>query len=175
MGKIMSRETIPFASADLSALAKSLRKQLMSCESFPSHVEMLNILARANGYSNYQHLKQDAEPVNDAGSGLSVEVPRKLQPFMSSDYVLHSWPVKYSLQKLSLWFFACRFQYQRRYSEREVNEIISRYEDFGDFARIRRELCNQKLLGRTIDGRDYWRTNATPPDELKPLADYWAD
>lgn len=173
MGKIMSRDTIPFACEDLSALAKSLRKQLMSCESFPSHVEMLNILAKANGYRNYQHLKQAQEDVEVTEMGLNIALPRKLQPFMSVDYVLHSWPVKYSLQKLSLWFFACRFQYQQRYSEREVNEIISRYEAFGDFARIRRELVNQKLLGRTMDGRDYWRTNATPPDDLKLLADYW--
>lgn len=173
----MSRKNIAFACADISTLAKSLRKQLMSCDSFPSQVEMLNILAKANGYTNYQHLRDEALEAESAVSRLDVAIPQKLRPFMTEDYILHAWPAKYSIQTLSLWFFACRFQYQKRYSEREINEIISRFIDveFGDFARIRRELCNLKMLKRTDDGRDYWRASTTPPEELKTLADYWPE
>ena len=169
----MSKETTPYNCTDISALAKSLRKQLMSCESFPSHVEMLNILARANGYRNFQHLKNQAPETTANARQLDVAIPRKLQPFMAKDYVLHAWPVKFSIQKLCFWFFACRFQYQQQYTEQEINEVISRFISFDDFALIRRELCNHKLLKRTDDGRHYWRAAATPPEEFAPLADYW--
>ena len=169
----MSKETIPYTSTDISALAKSLRKQLAACDSFPTHVEMLNILAKANGYRNFQHLKGEAPHLTEKPRQLEVVIPRKLRPFMTEDYVLHAWPVKFAIQKLCFWFFACRFQYQQRYTEREVNEVIKQFISFGDFALLRRELCNHKLLKRTDDGRHYWRAAAAPPDELTPLSDYW--
>lgn len=53
----MSRTPLPFHSEDISALARSLKDQLAGCESQPSHLELLNMLARANGYRNFQHYR----------------------------------------------------------------------------------------------------------------------
>ena len=57
----MTRIPIAFASADISALARSLREQLTPLGETPSHVAVLNMLARAGGYRNFQHLKAAAE------------------------------------------------------------------------------------------------------------------
>lgn len=173
----MSKNLTPFSCDDISALAKSLRKQLQQHESFPSHVEMLNILAKASGLQNFQQLRQQhAEQLLSAQPELSVPIPKRLKPFMSSDYIMHSWPAKYAIQQQSLWFFWCRFQYQQSYTEQQVNGILSDYLDsldFKDFALIRRELCNHKLLKRTDDGGTYWRASATTPEGFEPLADFW--
>ena len=57
----MPRTQIAFASADISALARSLREQLTGLGELPSHVAMLNMLAKAGGYRNFQHLKAEAD------------------------------------------------------------------------------------------------------------------
>lgn len=170
----MSKNLIPFSCDDISALAKSLRKQLQCHESFPSHVEMLNILAKATGLQNFQQLRQQhVEQSSFAQPNLSMAIPKCLMPFMDTEYIMHTWPAKYSTQKKSLWFFWCRFQYQQSYSEQQVNDILKNFLAFDDFALIRRELCNHKLLKRTDDGRNYWRSSAKPPEGFEPLSDYW--
>ncbi len=169
----MSKNLTPFSCDDTSALAKSLRKQLQQHETFPSHVEMLNILAKAIGLQNFQQLRQQHAEQSSPTSCLSVPIPKRLMPFVSADYIMRTWPAKYAIQQQSLWFFWCRFQYQQSYSERQVNDILKGFLDFEDFALIRRELCNHKLLKRTDDGRFYWRASATPPEGFEPLADYW--
>ena len=56
----MSRTPIAFASADISALARSLKEQLAALGETPSHVQMLNMLAKSAVYRNFQHLKAEA-------------------------------------------------------------------------------------------------------------------
>ena len=45
------------------------------------------------------------------------------------------------------------FEFDRMYSEREVNIIIADFHD--DFCTIRRDMISEQLLGR--DGMEYWR------------------
>jgi hypothetical protein len=45
----MSRKCIPFSAGDVSALARSLRSQLTTVARIPSHLELLNLLARDAG------------------------------------------------------------------------------------------------------------------------------
>ncbi|QYK05432.1 DUF2087 domain-containing protein [Shewanella zhangzhouensis] len=170
------KQVIPFVAADISALAKSLRKQLMACEQFPTHVEMLNLLAKASGHQNFQQLKAQQLPLEADESGLdplAVDIPAKLKPFMGQDYVLRQWPGRYALQQQSLWFFWCRFRYGVEYSEAEVNALLKPFIGFGDHPLIRRELVNKSLLGRTDDGGRYWRQSAIPPAGFERLADVW--
>lgn len=67
----MPKLHVPFATADMSALARSLREQLGKLDHAPSHVEMLNMLARASGHANFQHLRADAQ----AQARLTTEPP----------------------------------------------------------------------------------------------------
>ena len=43
----------------------------------------------------------------------------------------------------------------KRYSEKQVNAILSRYHE--DTASLRRELIGFSLMRRTDDGTKYWR------------------
>ena len=45
------------------------------------------------------------------------------------------------------------FEFDRMYSEREVNIIIADFYD--DFCTIRRDMVSERLLGRS--GMEYWR------------------
>jgi predicted transcriptional regulator len=47
------------------------------------------------------------------------------------------------------------FETEKRYTEKQVNEILSRFYD--DTASLRRELIGNGLMKRTSDGGEYWR------------------
>ena len=47
------------------------------------------------------------------------------------------------------------FEPETRYSEKQVNEILSRF--YEDVASLRRELVGSGLIQRTDDGTEYWR------------------
>jgi hypothetical protein len=53
----MSRTAIPLRVDDLSPFAKTLRQSLSQHEGTPTHVELLNLIAKAAGFANYQHLR----------------------------------------------------------------------------------------------------------------------
>jgi len=56
-----------------------------------------------------------------------------------------------------LQYLADKFEYEKFYKEKEVNEIISHWHTFGDYFLLRRELIIAALLYRTNDGSKYWR------------------
>ena len=45
----------------------------------------------------------------------------------------------------------------RKYTEKEVNEIIRQNISFTDIELIRREMFQYRLIGRLRDGSEYWR------------------
>ncbi|WP_345325138.1 DUF2087 domain-containing protein [Candidatus Villigracilis proximus] len=47
------------------------------------------------------------------------------------------------------------FEINKKYSEKKVNEILSRYHE--DTASLRRELVGYGLMKREGGGGDYWR------------------
>ena len=60
----MPRETIPLSIDDLSRFARTLAGELG--DAAPSHLSLMNMLARAAGFRNYQHLRAESnatEPV----------------------------------------------------------------------------------------------------------------
>lgn len=81
-----------------------------------------------------------------------------LQGYLDDEGKFDRLPGKRQKQKqaLMLQYLAEQFTAGRRYSEREVNEILNRHHSFEDPATLRRMLFGSKLLGRTIDGRAYW-------------------
>jgi hypothetical protein len=52
------------------------------------------------------------------------------------------------------WGLWLRFDAKRRYSEREVNEVLNAHHSFGDHCLLRRELIEMKLLARTPGGAE---------------------
>ncbi|MFZ5967917.1 MAG: DUF2087 domain-containing protein [Bacillota bacterium] len=51
---------------------------------------------------------------------------------------------------------ADKFEKERIYSEKEVNEIIDAWHTFGDYFILRRLLIDYKFLERTPNGAKYW-------------------
>ena len=59
-------------------------------------------------------------------------------------------------QRLVLQFLAEKFEFGKKYSEKEVNEKLNHYHSFNDPATLRRLMFGSRLLGRTLDGKAYW-------------------
>lgn len=168
----MSRPHIPFAVADLSAFAKSLRAHLASHDGLPSHVELLNMLARAGGHSNFQHLRSEAltpstAPVTSAQATPPLDrakVEQVLRHFDDKGRMMR-WPGKTNHQMLCLWGIWTYIPSGQRLTEREVNAAITEGHTFGDYAILRRSMVDEGLLARTPDGRIYRRIEQLPPPE----------
>jgi hypothetical protein len=177
----MPRELTPLVAADLSTFAKNLRAQWAERHDrgagAPSHVEMLNLLARAAGHRNVQALRV-AQPSTRVRSvalvrgprdpSLSETADRALRQFDASGRLVR-WPTKRALQVLALWCLWMPFDGKRRYSEREVNELLNSRHLFGDHCLLRRELIEMKLLTRTPGGAEYRKVAARPDAEAVAL------
>jgi len=85
------------------------------------------------------------------------EPPRELRPFLDEQGRLKQWPVKLSKQMVGLEWLSQRFAAGREYTEREVNEILNDTHTFGDWAMLRRGLCDHRFLDRDADGSRYWK------------------
>ena len=171
----MSRTIVPFAARDISALARSLQEQLEGREHPPSHLELLNMLARATGYRNFQALRAQAEaqhlldhprpvppPVDP------VQVKRLLRHFDATGR-LDPWPSKPSVQETCLWVLWSRLPGRESLIEAKLNQLLRANHGFGDHALLRRELCDRGLVARTPDGREYRRVERRPPPEALAL------
>ncbi|MCP8883717.1 DUF2087 domain-containing protein [Devosia sp. XJ19-1] len=164
----MSRQIHSLHITDLSAFAKGLREQIAALVETPSHVDMLNMLARSAGFRNYQHFKavsEDAPPVDPVDLTLVEKVSRHFD----ADGVLMRWPSKNSLQPLCLWALWSRLEPGRDYADRENTELLNAWASFGDHALLRRALVDMGYVTRTADGRTYRRIEQKPPAELSVL------
>ena len=169
---IVPRELVPFAADDVSALAKSLRAQLAARPTPPTHVEMLNMLARAAGNRNFQHLRALAggrttpeRATQDPPSTADPATVLRAARYFDGEGRLKSWPARTSLQNLCLWAVWSKIPSERRFSEREISALLSTLHLFGDHAILRRTMCELGLMTRAADGRDYRRVEQPPTPE----------
>ena len=170
----MPKTFVPFAAADITTLARSLRDQLTRLDHAPSHVEMLNMLARAGGHANFQHLRADVQ----AQSRLSTEVPgeridhariEKVLRHFDDRGIMIRWPSRTNHQTLCLWVIWSRIPAGRRFNESEINRLITEGHSFGDHAILRRSLVNAHMLTRTPDGSLYRRIEQQPDPDARAL------
>jgi hypothetical protein len=172
-----ARRLVPFFSPDLSLLAKALRRQLAAAleqaPQAPSHVQLLNMLARAAGHRNVQALRAATlatppAPPLPKPAALGPHATRAATHFDAAGRLVR-WPQKYTVQRLAMWVLWMHFDAQRRYTEREVNGILKHWHTYGDHVTLRRELINMRLLSRKSDGSLYWKEPQRPGDEIVPL------
>lgn len=171
----MSRTPIPLCVGDVSALARTLRKQLDEQDRTPGHVEMLNLLARSGGYRNFQHLKAQSEARATVGQPVPVpaevdfKLVKRLVRFFDEQGRLIRWPGKFSQRMIALWVLWSRVPARTVLTEQAVNELLEGCHCFGDHALLRRELVDRNMLERTPDGRSYRRIERQPPPEAVEL------
>jgi hypothetical protein len=176
---------IPFAVNDVSSLAKSLRTALQTTTLAPTQVQMLNWLAKAAGYQNFQSLRArvgtpatvpivavtaktgaSKRTIRSADAALSTHAAKALMQF-DDDGKLTRWPHKFAVQRVAMWGLWMRFDSKRRYSEKEVNSLLNAWHLYGDHATLRRELVNMKLLARKPDCSEYWKVAQKPSDDIQ--------
>ena len=54
-------------------------------------------------------------------------------------------------------FLSTKFQGNKKYSEKEINQIIDQFHLFNDIPLLRRELISRRYLSRTDNGAEYWK------------------
>lgn len=91
-----------------------------------------------------------------------IEFPPELKSFVDTEGRLKQWPTKQKLQLLAIPVFARVIPAGRRFTEREINELLNEYHTFKDPAMLRRFLCDLGYLGRERDGSAYWRIEPQP-------------
>lgn len=162
----MPRISVPLHAADISSFARSLERELGASLARkpqpPGHVELLNMLARAAGHRNYQSLRAVPAPKSEPVTEPLGDTAAKALRQFDAHGRLKRWPIKFSVQRMMLWGLWLRFDARRRYSEREVNEVLNAWHLFGDHCTLRRELITMKLLDRKPDGSQYWKLPARP-------------
>lgn len=167
----MSRTCIPFSAGDISVLARALRDQITHCDHTPGHLELLNMLARSTGHRNFQSLRAQAAARHQfhrpqpAPDPIDYVVVRQLARHFDAQGRLASWPAKPRLKELCLWVLWSKVPPRRSLTEDQLNAQIAARHLFGDYALLRRELCDHGLLTRTPDGREYRRVERRPPPE----------
>jgi hypothetical protein len=177
---MMSRLAVPLQVDDLSPFAKTLRQSLSGHEGTPTHVELLNMLAKAAGFANYQHLRADAEAADrlvaatEPGHRPDLEQVAKVARYFDDAGVLTTWPSRLAHQTLSQWVFWSRIPRGEVFDERGISALIKGWHAFGDHAIIRRAMVDAKMLERNRNGREYRRIERVPPPELAPLLDHLA-
>ncbi len=145
----MTRLLVPLAAPDLSELAKTLKSALDQRHGAgkppPTHVELLNLLARAAGRRNFATLKAAAltapvPPAERAGPQgpvdlrtLSATARKALLQFDAARRLVRL-PDKLSVQQMAMWALWTRFAARRTYTEQEVNAVLNAHHTFGDQA-----------------------------------------
>ncbi|MDE5746226.1 MAG: DUF2087 domain-containing protein, partial [Acetatifactor sp.] len=76
----------------------------------------------------------------------------KLKRYCDSEDKLTQYPSKKPLRILALIRIVQKFDATRKYTEKEVNQIIRDSITFSDIELIRREMFQYRLIGRLKDG-----------------------
>lgn len=171
----MSRDILPFIAPDMSALAKTLGRELGQVNGKPGHVHILNMLARGVGYRNFQHFRAAcmaeerlAEPPS-ASAPIDHALVERVSGHFDAAGRLKRWPSRYGHQSLALWVLWSRLGAGTVYNEFDIGVVIRNNHLFGDHALIRRAMIDVGLVVRTIDGREYRRVERKPPGEALAL------
>ncbi len=125
------------------------------------------VSARAEGYYNIYHL--EAQTLEETARRLlaketlpavAVDVDRDaydrkvLKTYLDPDGTLNALPTQEKKLLVIVRYAVERFEPDRRYSEKEVNEVLAALHP--DTAFLRRSLIEYKFMHRSRDGREYW-------------------
>lgn len=87
--------------------------------------------------------------------------------FIDGEGRLTAFPAKRKKKIHALLYLAAKFEGDRDYTEREVNDLLLSWHTFADPATLRRELYDYGFLDRSRDGKVYRLAEKKPiPEEL---------
>ena len=168
----MSKNPIPLHVDDLSGFTRALSKQLAGQS--PSHLLLMNMVARAAGFQNVQHMRaisaartrMQNRPLEESVDARLVE--RVLNQFDAQGH-LRQWPSRRNVQTMALWALWARFPAQREMPEKAVNAALAQEHLFNDPATLRRTMISCGLMTRLRDGSNYCRVEQEPPPDAKAI------
>ncbi|HCR36279.1 hypothetical protein A2130_01310 [Candidatus Woesebacteria bacterium GWC2_33_12] len=73
------------------------------------------------------------------------------------DGKIETFPSKRKKIIIVLEYLITKFEMNKKYAEKEINEILNNNHLFDNPLLLRRELIDNKYLSRTSDGKAYWR------------------
>lgn len=167
----MTRTAIELPIPDLAAFARQLGAELPAPQ--PGHLSLLNMLARASGFRNFQHLRASQK----AGAELASAPPQPLADLTRVQAALRhfdvtghmtSWPARTAIQHLCLWALWARLP-KGTMAERQISRVLTAHHSFGDPAILRRTLWELRLVVRTPDSTVYQRVEQPPQPEARAL------
>lgn len=79
-----------------------------------------------------------------------------IKNFLDESGVVKSWPSKRSKKEKVLEYLSTKFEKDKIYTEKKINEILNRWHTFNDSPLLRRELYEYKFLDRERDCSKYW-------------------
>lgn len=80
-----------------------------------------------------------------------------LKNFLDDQGRVTKWPSKQHLKIEVIKYVAEKFENDRYYTEKEVNEIINTWHTYGDYFMLRRGMIELNLMERTKNGSQYWK------------------
>lgn len=80
-----------------------------------------------------------------------------LTHFLNEERRLLSWPAKPRIQIAALCYLAGKLEWNRFYTEQELNNLLNQWHLLSDAALLRRELYTKCFLDRKRDGSAYWK------------------
>jgi len=126
------------------------------------------VSAKADSYYNVYQLDEKALEIKSrslfsqetlATSVLGVDVDaydnKVIKDYVRKDGSLKTIPAQRKKLEAILRYVVKAFEVGKKYTEKQVNEILSHYHE--DTASLRRELIGYKLLKREGGGGEYWR------------------
>ena len=126
------------------------------------------VSARAEGYYSIYYLEKEALInnmqrifTNEHMEAITKDVDmdayenKVIRDFSTSDGRLKTIPAQRKKLEIILRYIVKIFNSEMRYSEKQVNEMLSRFH--ADTASLRRELVGYGLMKREGGGGDYWR------------------
>lgn len=176
----MSRTALPFFAEDISSFARSLSAQLTSCDHAPSHLELLNMLARSTGCRNFQHFRAQRVASIQSGTPQPASEPvdlakiHRLARYFDAQGCLMRWPGKFSHRESCLWVLWSKLPPRQVFNEKGLNQLLIPLHLFEDHVFLRRMLIDYGLVTRTADCREYRRIERRPPPEAVALIRFLA-
>jgi len=126
------------------------------------------VTAKAEGYNNVYRLETDTleklakrllaeETLPEVAKDLDRKAyDRKIfGDYLNPDGSIRQLPTSRRKLDVILRYLADHFEFERTYTEKEVNHIIGALHE--DISGLRRDLISTKYLGRERDGSAYWR------------------
>ena len=96
-----------------------------------------------------------------------MELEHILRNFLDDNKRLISFPAKRKMKVYALFYLAEKFEAEKDYTEREINDLLLDWCTFADPATLRRELYEYHFLDRSRDGKVYRLAATQPkPEEL---------